>query len=106
MAAISWSRKLLTWSISRTPRRLVEIVGDLRDRLDELSGAGQLARRYGRAGVLAVFGVPDVGQAFSVAGAAFGCCRPHTARWPSRSARRVLPVGQLHSVGAAPTQRR
>ena len=56
------------------------MIGDLRDRLDELSAAGQLARHHGAAGVLAVFGVPDVGQAFSVAGAATGCCRPHTAR--------------------------
>jgi hypothetical protein len=100
MTAISWSRKLPTSSISRTSRPLAEIVGDLRDRLAELGAAGQLARRHGAAGVLAVFGVPDLGQARS---AAEGRIR----LWPTahRAGSRVLPVAHLHTVGAAPTQR-
>lgn len=56
-------------------------------------------RRGGRA--LAVFGVPDVGQAVSAGR------DPHLAvadRTP-RAGSSVRPVGQLHTLGAAPTQR-
>jgi hypothetical protein len=48
--------------------QLVEIVGDLRDGLAELSTVGQLERRDGAAGVVAVFGVPDLGQGLLRAG--------------------------------------
>ncbi len=42
--------------------QLVEVVGDLRDGLDELGAVGQLERRHGTAGVVAVLSVPDLGQ--------------------------------------------
>src|SRR6266571_3348079 len=43
-------------------QQLVDVVGDLGDGLAELGAVGQLERRHGAAGVLAVLGVPDLGQ--------------------------------------------
>jgi len=42
--------------------QFVEIVGDLRDSLAELGPVSQLERRDAAAGVVAVLGVPDLGQ--------------------------------------------
>jgi hypothetical protein len=42
--------------------QFVEIVDDLRDGLGELGAVGELERGDGAAGVVAVFGVPDLGQ--------------------------------------------
>jgi hypothetical protein len=48
--------------------QLVEIVGDLVDCFAELGAVGQLERRHGAASVLAVLGVPDLGQGLLRAG--------------------------------------
>jgi len=42
--------------------QLVQVVGDLSDGLWELGAVGQLERGDGTSGVLAVLGVPDLGQ--------------------------------------------
>jgi hypothetical protein len=42
--------------------QLVEVVGDLRDGLAELGAVGELERGDSAAGVVAVLGVPDLGQ--------------------------------------------
>ena len=43
-------------------KQLVEIVGDLRDRLRELRPVASLEGLHGVEGVTAVLGVPDLGQ--------------------------------------------
>jgi hypothetical protein len=50
------------------PQQLVQIVGDLGDGLGEFGAVGQLKRGDGTAGVVAVLGVPDLGQGLLRAG--------------------------------------
>jgi hypothetical protein len=75
MAAISWSRKLPTSSISRTPTRLVEIVGDLRDLAPQASLHPATAQRAcSQSSAFQMSARPSLR-----AGTASGCCRPHSA---------------------------
>jgi hypothetical protein len=43
-------------------QQFAEVVGDLRDGFGEFGAIGQLERGDGAAGVVAVLGVPDLGQ--------------------------------------------